>query len=151
MSTRIDQLHDLLQPSVEALGCELWGLEFQSQGRRSLLRVFIETERGVSIDDCERVSRQVSSVLDVEDPIAGEYTLEVSSPGADRLLFTLDQYRRFIGDVVSVRLRVPFEGRRNFKGRLKAIEGQDVVVEIDAEEFLLPIDAIEKANIVPQY
>ncbi len=151
MSGRLDQLHDLVQPSVEAVGCELWGVEYLSQGRRSMLRIFIESDKGITVEDCERVSRQVSGVLDVEDPIAGEYTLEVSSPGADRMLFTLDQYQRFIGEQVSVRLRAPFDGRRNFKGLLKAVEDQDVVVEIDAEEYLLPIDSIEKANIVPRF
>lgn len=151
MSSRIDQLHAMFLPSVEALGCELWGIEYLSQGKRSLLRIFIESENGIAVEDCERVSRQVSSILDVEDPIAGDYTLEVSSPGADRLLFTLEQFQRFIGERVSVRLRAPFDGRRNFSGLLKAVEDQDVVVEIDAEEFLLPIDTIEKANIVPQF
>ena len=120
MSGRLDQLHDLVQPSVEAMGVELWGVEYLSQGRRSMLRIFIESDKGITVDDCERVSRQVSGVLDVEDPIAGEYTLEVSSPGADRMLFTLDQYQRFIGEQVSVRLRAPFDWRRNFKGLLKA-------------------------------
>lgn len=151
MSSRIDQLHAMFLPSVEAMGCELWGIEYVAQGRRSLLRVFIESDQGITVEDCERVSRQISSVLDVEDPITGEYTLEVSSPGADRLLFTLPQFARFIGEQVSVRLRVPFDGRRNFKGLLKAVEDQDVVVEIDAEEYLLPIDTIEKANIVPRF
>ena len=151
MSARIDQLTALLQPSVEAMGCELWGIEYQAQGRRSVLRVFIETAAGVTIDDCERVSRQISSVLDVEDPITGEYTLEVSSPGADRSLYTLEQFRQFVGNTVTIRLRAPFEGRRNFKGLLRAVEDQDVVVVVDADEFLLPINSIEKANIVPQF
>lgn len=151
MSARLDQLTDMLKPSVEAMGCELWGIEYQAQGRHSVLRVFIDREAGISVQDCERVSRQVSSILDVEDPIAGEYTLEVSSPGADRPLFTLAQFAKFVGNKVSVRLRVPFEGRRNFTGLLRTVEEQDVVVVIDAEEFLLPVETIEKANIVPQY
>jgi ribosome maturation factor RimP len=151
MSARLDQLTDMLKPSVDALGCELWGIEYQAQGRHSVLRIFIDREAGISVQDCERVSRQVSSVLDVEDPIAGEYTLEVSSPGADRPLFTLAQFEKFVGNKVSVRLRVPFEGRRNFTGLLRTVEEQDVVVVIDAEEFLLPVETIEKANIVPQY
>ncbi|WP_317931493.1 ribosome maturation factor RimP [Halioxenophilus sp. WMMB6] len=151
MSARIDQLTALLQPSVEALGCELWGIEYQAQGRGGVLRVFIETATGVTIDDCERVSRQLSSVLDVEDPITGEYTLEVSSPGADRSLFTLAQFRQFVGHQVSIRLRAPFDGRRNFKGLLRAVENEDVVVVVDADEYLLPINSIEKANIVPQF
>jgi len=151
MSARLDQLTTMLQPSVEALECELWGIEYLSQGRHSVLRVFIERPNGVSISDCERVSRQLSSVLDVEDPIAGEYTLEVSSPGADRTLFSLEQFNQFIGEKVSVRLRSPFEGRRKFTGLLKAVEQEDVVVVVDAEEYLLPFSSIEKANIVPQF
>ena len=115
------------------------------------MRVFIDTDKGVTIEDCERVSRQLSSVLDVEDPITGEYTLEVSSPGADRSLFNLDQYRRYLGEKVSIRLRTPYEGRRKFTGLLRAVEDQDVVVVVDADEYLLPISAIEKANIVPQF
>ena len=89
--------------------------------------------------------------MDVEDPISGEYNLEVSSPGLDRPLFELSQYQRFLGSVVSLRLRVPFDGRRKFKGQLTSIEGDEVVLLVDNEEYLLPIELIEKANIVPQF
>jgi len=92
VATKEQQIQALLEPTVEALGYELWGLEYLSQGRHSTLRLYIESEQGISIDDCAAVSEQVSSVLDVEDPITGEYTLEVSSPGMDRLLFKPDQY-----------------------------------------------------------
>ncbi|MDF3935059.1 ribosome maturation factor RimP [Pseudomonas citronellolis] len=151
MSSKLEQLQALLAPVVEALGYECWGLEFLSQGRHSLLRVYIDKAEGILIEDCEAVSRQVSGVLDVEDPISGEYTLEVSSPGMDRPLFTLEQFARYVGEQVKIKLRVPFERRRNFQGILRAVEEQDVVVLVDDHEYLLPIDSIDKANIIPRF
>ncbi|MCB1854431.1 MAG: ribosome maturation factor RimP [Halieaceae bacterium] len=150
MAGKDQQITDLLGATIEALGFELWGVEYLSQGRHSLLRIYIDAEQGISVDDCALVSHQVSAVLDVEDPISGEYTLEVSSPGMDRLLFRLDQYPGFVGEVVDVRLRTPFEGRRKFKGVLTGIEGEDVVVRVDDHEYLLPYSAIEKARIEPR-
>jgi|TARA_R100001509_G_scaffold143905_1_gene99990 ribosome maturation factor RimP len=147
---RQEELQTLLEPSVTALGYQLWGVEFLSQGKHSVLRLYIDAEKGVTVDDCARVSEQVSGVLDVEDPIAGEYTLEVSSPGVDRLLFRLEQYPAYVGELLEVRLRRPFEGRRNFKGELKGIEGEDVVVQVDDHEYLLPGGAIEKARVYPR-
>ena len=151
MSGKSEQLQQLFEPVVTALGCELWGIEMLSQGRHSMLRIYIDKADGIGVEDCERVSRQVSSLLDVEDPISGEYTLEVSSPGADRPLYTLAQYQAFVGEDVSVKLRFPYEGRRNFKGHLKGIEESDVVVEVDGHEYLFPFDSVEKANIIPRY
>lgn len=145
------QLQEMLTPTVEALGFELWGLELLSQGRHSLLRLYIDKPDGVNVDDCAQVSRHVSGVLDVEDPIAENYTLEVSSPGMDRPLFTLEQFKRFVGENVSVRLRVPFEGRRKYSGRLIAVEGDEVVVQVGEDEFLLPIELVDKANVVPTF
>ena len=145
-------LKQLLQPVVEALNCELWGIEMQMGGKTKLLRIYIDRdELGVGIDDCERVSRQASAILDVEDVIAGEYILEVSSPGMDRPLYELDHYARYLGEEISIRLRFPYEGRRNYKGRLKAIEGDEVVVVVADSEFLFPVEGIEKANLVPQF
>ena len=142
----------MLQPVVEGLGYEFWGLEYRSQGRHAVLRIFIDdAEKGISVDDCEKVSRQVSGVLDVEDPIQVEYTLEVSSPGMDRPLFQLAQYEAFAGHRVEIRLRMPFEGRRKFQGLLKGIEDADVVVIVDDHEYLLPFDSIERAHIVPVF
>ena len=143
-------LKALLQPVVEALDCELWGLELQSGGKRKLLRIYIDREDGIDVEDCERVSRQSGSVLDVEDPITGEYTLEVSSPGMDRLLFQLTQYPAYVGEIIELRLRSAFEGRRKFKGILKGIEGEDVVIQVDNHEYLLPHSAIEKARVQPR-
>ena len=146
---REDKIQALLEPTVEALGFELWGLELLSQGRHSLLRLYIDAANGINVDDCAEVSRQVSGVMDVEDPISGEYTLEVSSPGVDRLLFRMDQYPAYIGEWIELRLRAPIEGRRKFKGTLKSIEGEDVVVQVDDHEYLLPHSAIEKAQVKP--
>ena len=147
MSGRENKLRLLLQPTVEALGFELWGVEHLVQGRRSVLRVYIERPGGISVDDCAAVSGQVSAVLDVQDPIGGEYTLEVSSPGLDRRLFDLAQYDRYPGETIDLRLRMPFEGRRRFRGRLKGVEGGDVVVQVDDHEYLLPFDTIDKARV----
>ena len=147
MASKDQQIADMLQPTVAALGYELWGVEYVAQGKHSVVRVYIDSPAGISVDDCAVVSTQVSGIFDVEDPIAGEYTLEVSSPGMDRLLFTLEQYAAYVGEVVELRLRSAFEGRRRFKGVLKGIEGEDVVVQIDDHEFLLPYSAIEKARV----
>ena len=151
MSAKLSVLQELIEPSVVALGYQLWGIEMVSQGRHSMLWIYIDAENGIGVDDCANVSRQVSGILDVEDPISGEYTLEVSSPGMDRPLFTLEQYKAFVGHVLQVKLRMPFDGRRRFKGVLKGFEDEDIVLVVDQEEYLLPIDHIEKANIVPQF
>ncbi|MDD0844656.1 ribosome maturation factor RimP [Pseudomonas sp. Gutcm_11s] len=151
MSSKLEQLQAMLAPVVESLGYQCWGVEFISQGRHSLLRVYIDHANGILVDDCEAVSRQVSAVLDVEDPITSEYTLEVSSPGMDRPLFTLEQFASHAGEQVKIKLRSPFEGRRNFQGFLRGVEEQDVVVLVDDHEFLLPIDLIDKANIIPRF
>jgi len=143
-------LEELLKPTVEAMGFGLWGIEYNSQGRHSVLRIFIERDSGINADDCAAVSTQVSGVLDVEDPISGEYTLEVSSPGMDRRLFRLEQYEAYTGEIVDIHLRSPFDGRRKFKGILKGVEGADVVIQIDDDEFLLPHDGIDKARIEPR-
>lgn len=153
MSSGDQVLKQLLQPVVEAMDCELWGIELQMGGKAKLLRIFIDRDEevGVGVDDCERVSRQASAILDVEDVISGEYILEVSSPGMDRPLYELDHYARYLGEEISLRLRFPYEGRRNYKGRLKAIEGDEIVVVVTDNEFLFPVEGIEKANLVPQF
>lgn len=151
MSSKLEELQALLAPVVEALGYQCWGIEFLSQGRHSLLRVYIDHANGILVEDCEKVSRQLSGVLDVEDPVASEYTLEVSSPGMDRPLFTIEQFAAHTGEQVKIKLRTPFDGRRNFQGLLRGVEEQDVVVQVDDHEYLLPIDSIDKANIVPSF
>ena len=143
---------ELLQPVVASLGCELWGVELHSGTKRKLLRVYIDREPdGVGIEDCERVSRQAASVLDVEDLIRGEYTLEVSSPGMDRPLYNLAHYERYIGEEIAVKLRFPYENRKNFKGRLQAIDGDEIIMLVADNEYLFPVEGIEKANLVPTF
>lgn len=149
--SKLQELQAILAPVVEAMEFQCWGIEFISQGRHSVLRVFIEHEQGISVDDCEKVSRQLSAVLDVEDPIASEYMLEVSSPGMDRPLFTLEQFAAYVGHLVKIKTRVAIEERRNFQGVLRGVEDQDVVVQVDEYEYLLPIESIDKANVVPVF
>jgi len=116
-----------------------------------LLRVYIDKPDGIGIQDCERVSRQLGSLLDVENPIAGEYTLEVSSPGLDRPLYELDQFRQFVGSDINLRLRTAFEGRRKFQGRLVAVEKDEIVIVVDDHEYLFPHAGVERASVVPQF
>jgi len=163
----------MIQPVVEGLGFECWGIEYISQGKHSTLRIFIESlnpqanasdeqdgsteltektsESGVALKDCEIVSRQVSGVLDVEDPINGDYTLEVSSPGMDRPLYKLAHYERFKGSQIALKLRMPYEGRRKYTGLLNGVEGNDIILQVEQEEFLFPLEGIEKANVIPQF
>jgi ribosome maturation factor RimP len=112
-----------------------------------MLRVYIDGPDGVTIDDCARVSRQISSVLDVDDPIRSEYTLEVSSPGIERPLYTLEHYRLFHGYPAKLRLRFPFEGKRKFNGVLAGVDDGDVLLIVGEEEYVLPFDSIDRANI----
>ncbi|MCX2779240.1 ribosome maturation factor RimP [Microbulbifer thermotolerans] len=152
MAGKREQLEELLAPVVASLGCELWGIEYQTHSRNALLRIYIDSEDGVTVEDCEKVSRQVSAVLDVEDPISGKYILEVSSPGLDRPLYKLAHYQRFAGAQIEVRLRMPLDGQRKWRGLLVGVEGDEVVLRVDSEnEYLLPIDSIEKANVIPQF
>ncbi len=150
MASKDQQIADLLQATIAALGFELWGVEYLSQGKHSVVRIYIDGPDGITVDDCATVSAQVGSVLDVEEPVSGEYTLEVSSPGVDRLLFRLDQFTGYVGETVDLRLRTPFEGRRRLKGTLKGLEGEDVVVQVDDHEYLLPHSTIEKARVQPR-
>lgn len=139
---------ELIGTTVQALGLELWGVELLQQGRYSLLRVYIEREEGVTIEDCEKVSRQVSALLDVEDPIAGEYTLEVSSPGVDRPLFSVEQYAKYVGSEVNLKLRQALDGRRKFKGQIIKVSGDIVGLLVEGTEYDLEHSDIEKASIV---
>ncbi|HET8731279.1 MAG TPA: ribosome maturation factor RimP [Moraxellaceae bacterium] len=149
VSKKVESLIAMLAPAVEAVGFELWGLEFFQQGRHSVVRLYIDGPEGVGVDDCAAVSHQVSGVLDVEDPITGEYTLEVSSPGWDRPLFTLPQFARFVGSEVSVRLASPLNGRRKYKGIVQRTTDSDVELLVDGAAVLIPFAAIDKAHVEP--
>ncbi|RRQ20675.1 ribosome maturation factor RimP [Thiohalobacter thiocyanaticus] len=146
------KLRELLEPAVRALGYELVGIEYHPSGKHSVLRIYIDQEEGITLDDCTAVSHQVSGILDVEDPVPGQYTLEISSPGLDRPLFQAADYERFRGQQVKLRLRLPVNGRRKFKGLLQGLR-QDEVVIVDDEgnEVCLPLEQIEQARLVPEF
>ena len=150
MSGKEALLTQLLRPTVESMGYSLWGIELISPARRPTVRLYIEAESGVTVDDCAQVSHQVSGILDVEDPISGEYTLEVSSPGVDRLLFHPEQYPPYIGEMVDVRLRLPVDGRRRFKGNLAAAEKETIVIEVDDQPYELPLRSVDRARAHPR-
>lgn len=147
-----EAIEEILRPAVEALGYELVGIEYHPNSVNALLRVFIDKEGGVNLDDCVAVNEQVGALLDVDDPIPGKYTLEISSPGLDRPLFKLADFSRFIGSEVKIRLTQPIERQRNFKGTIAAVDGEivklatdnDIVVEIDFKR-------IDVARIVPVF
>ena len=151
MATLEQNLQEMLQGSVEDLGCELWGIECQRAGRFMTVRLFIDKEGGVTVDDCADVSRQVSAILDVEDPIADKYNLEVSSPGLDRPLFTLSQFERYIGQDIAVHLRIPVMERRKWQGKLERIENDMVILIVDGQEQVLVFGNIQKANVVAKF
>lgn len=159
----------MLTPTVESLGCAIWGVEFLNQGKHSKLRLYIDkpaqepsaqsgsdapsdaAAEGVTVDDCAEVSRHVSDILDVEEFSNSAYTLEVSSPGMDRILFKASQYADSVGEQVDVRLNFPFEGRKKFVGVLAGIEDNSAVVQVEDEEYLLPLENIQRARIVPVF
>ncbi|BAU57826.1 ribosome maturation factor RimP [Halorhodospira halochloris] len=145
----IQTLHALLEPTVEGLGYELVGVEMTGAKGNLTLRLYIDTPAGIRLEDCEAVSHQVSGLLDVEDPIPGAYSLEVSSPGLDRPIFKVADYDRFSGERVKLRLHELYEGRRKLTGRLLGIEGDRIKVqeEGDGQEYSIPIELIEKARL----
>jgi len=141
----------MLRPAVEEVGKELLGVEFISAGNQSVLRLFIDHEKGIDVDDCAEVSRQVGAILDVEDPISSEYNLEVSSPGLDRPLFDLSQFEAVIGETVNVKLSIPLNGRRKIKGQLVSIENDTLIVVVDGQDFELVFSNVDKANLVHNF
>jgi len=138
-----------LEPTVERLGYELIDVEVRAAGRDGLVRLYIDHVDGIGLDDCEKVSRAVSALLDVEDPVPGNYNLEVSSPGLDRKLTKSKHFQSFIGHVVKVKLRMPLDGRRRFRGELKSQDEENIVVEVDGQSYSLPLTMIDTARLVP--
>jgi len=161
------QIESLIEPIVKTVGLQVWGVQYLAQGRHSVLRIFIDRctvgvsqealetgaqrQNGISVSDCEAISHQVSELLDVEEVVTGEYTLEVSSPGMDRQLFHAHQYEGAIGELLDVRLSYPFEGRKKFIGQLVGVEDNEAVVRIESQEYVLPMETIAKACVVPQF
>lgn len=162
MADKAADIATLLAPTVESLGLELLGIEYLPSPGGALLRLYIdipgdavdpaaETPRMVGIEDCESVSREVSALLDVEDPISGHYTLEVSSPGVDRPLFAPAQFARFAGEQAKVALKLPQNGRRKLQGKIVAVEGDRIDFDVDGAPFQVAFDNIEKARLVPDW
>ncbi len=141
-------LLDLLEPGISKMGYELLGIEQFAQGRGSLVRIYIDNERGINLDDCQRVSDHVSGILDVKDPIRGAYTLEVSSPGLDRPFFTLKQMQEYIGESIQLNLHSKIAGRRKIKGILTGIDEENVMVKMDETDYQVSADNIDKAKLV---
>jgi ribosome maturation factor RimP len=159
LTDKATDIATLLAPTVQALGLELLGVEYLPAPGGATLRLYIDRpgvdpasgEQGVGIEDCESVSREVSAQLDVEDPISGHYTLEVSSPGVDRPLFTPQQFARFIGEQAKVGLKLPQDGRRRLQGTIAAVEGNTITIEVDGLPFAVAFDNIDKAKLVPDW
>ena len=157
MTDKANEIATLLAPTVQSLGLELLGVEYLPAPGGALLRLYIDVpadagdERTVGIEDCEAASREVSAQLDVADPISGHYTLEVSSPGVDRPLFTAPQFARFMGETAKVALKLPQDGRRRLQGAITAVEGDRITFDVDGAAFVVSIDNIEKARLVPDW
>ena len=147
--TVMQDLANLFEPVVESMGYELVGVEFERGGGHGTLRVYIDREEGVSLDDCAAISHQLSGILDVEEPIQQAYDLEISSPGIDRPLFKLEDYERFVGQTARIKLAVALQGRKNFKGELEGVTDSKLVsIRVDGELFDLPYADIARANLV---
>lgn len=146
-----EHLSMLIEPIVEGLGYECVGIEYNPHPKHGLLRIYIDSENGILVEDCSKVSHQVSGVLDVEDPIQDNYQLEVSSPGEDRPFFKISQFQRYIGSTVLVNLYKPIAERRKIKGLIEAVMDDVVTLQEDGQVFKVPFSAMSKARLVPQY
>ena len=141
-------LESLCAPIVEGLGFELWGVECRSSQKHAHVKVFIDHQDGITVDNCSDVSHQISGVLDVEDPISVPYTLEVSSPGLERPLMKIEHFERYVGQKIKVRLSWAVEDRKNLNGELIKVEGEEITVLMEGEEFIFPINAVKRANLI---
>ena len=153
MAKIADKVFSIINPIVIDMGYELLGIEYVPSGKYSVLRIYIDCEEGIGVDDCETVSQQVSAIMDVEDLINGQYNLEVSSPGIERPLFVMAHYQRFLGHDVCLRTYRPIDGRRNFTGSIGSVVETSNTIELVTElgSVTLDIDLIEKANLVAHF
>lgn len=146
-----EKLQLIVEGVVDSLGYELVGVEYQAHDTSGLLRIYIDSDKGIKLEDCQAVSHQLSGVLDVEDPIAGNYNLEISSPGLDRPLFKAADFQRFVGSKVKIKLARNQDGRKNFKGVLQGIQDDEVVLEVEGQEIRLSFANIEQSRLIPEY
>lgn len=148
MRRAANEVWALLEPVIVSMGYEFVGAQFGQSESGPTLRVFIDQEGGIVLEDCAAVSRQISAVLDVEDVIATAYALEVSSPGIDRPLFTVDQFKAHLGTMIRVKMNAQVGGRRNFKGTLISADVEEIVIEVDGIDYNLVIDEMESAQVL---
>lgn len=146
-----EHLVNLIEPIVEGLGYECVGIDYNPHPKHGCLRIYIDSENGILVEDCSKVSHQISGMLDVEDPIQGNYQLEISSPGADRPFFKIKQFEQFIGSMVLVNLFKAIDGRRKITGLIKKVEGEIVTLQESDQIFEVPFNAMSKARLVPEY
>lgn len=151
MATLEQRLTQLLEPPVEALGYELWGIEYVRAGKHSTLRVYIDSPEGITVEDCAEVSYQISSVLDVEDPISSEYFLEVSSPGLERPLIKLAHFQKYIGHEAALMLRMAVNNRRKYKGVIKQVDGEMITLTVEGNDEIMAFANIQQANLIPNF
>ncbi len=142
-----NEIEQLIKPTIEDMGYVLWGCEHIAQGKHSLLRVYIDSDNGIGVGDCERVSRQVSAILDVDDPIPGNYSLEISSPGIPRPLFHHGQYQPYVGQDVQIKLFKPVAGKRKFSGTIMSANDSVLLLKINQEPQEFLFSNIVKANL----
>ena len=142
------RIHDLIEPTIQALGLELWACELHQNNNHALLRVYIDRESGVTLDDCTQASREIGAILDVEDPIKNRYELEISSPGLNRTLFTLSHFQKYIGSEVKIKLRSAISNRKQFEARIEKIENDSVFLVVENEIISVTLGEIQKANVV---
>tara|TARA_B100001750_G_scaffold71395_1_gene56976 strand:- start:563 stop:1021 length:459 start_codon:yes stop_codon:yes gene_type:complete len=151
VNRRVRDIEELIAPTIGAMGFELWGIDTSGIGSHERVCVYIDSVSGIAIEDCEAVSRQLSGLLDVDDSFNETYTLEVSSPGLDRILFEDNQFRMHIGQRLNIRLEVPLNGRRRVEGLLVEVENGELVLAVNDDEYLIPLERVRRARIVPQF
>ncbi|MBT4553628.1 MAG: ribosome maturation factor RimP [Candidatus Thioglobus sp.] len=153
MAKIADKIEELINPVIVDMGYELVGIDYIASGKHSTVRVYIDSDKGIGLDDCEVVSRQISAIFDVEDPVSSQYNLEVSSPGIERPLFHIGHYQRFLGHDVKLRLLRPMNGQRKFNGAIGSVSEVNNSVELVTElgPVTLDIDMIEKANLIAHF
>jgi len=144
-------LTELISPVIEDLGFDFWGLEYLPQKNSAILRVYIDHLDGITVDNCAKCSREISGVLEVEDPITGAYVLEVSSPGMDRVLFNSNQFNNYVGEFVQIKLAQPVDGARNIKGEIKSVDGDKIIVANDVTEYEFDMGNVMKARLKPAF
>lgn len=146
-----EHLLNLIEPIVEGLGYECWGVEYSPHPKNALLRIYIDSKNGILVEDCTKVSHQISGAMDVEDPISSNYQLEISSPGGDRLFFKVAQFERFVGSTVTVNLFNPVENRRKITALIQKVKDDIIFLQEQNHVFEIPFTAMSKARLVPEY